>query len=288
MSSFDNFFGKKSSFWQFFSFKWQFSGGSGHKVHISAILIPFGASVWSNLVQFCQDLLGLHWLCESGNLINVWQKVLISRRGLGDQIWIQNGSDWLSAKMYRNLIWKSPGFVPFGANLTHFGSRSGHPDLGLYFLACFEVEIQAWRLRYNFCDKATLSRQRDSLTLGHMSLLSITSCDTMTSSIPVTSYTYLPSHRDDTVRHIRQIIARGAKMNWQLILISRTNVSFGTNLADVWPNLTTMLSFRDPGMLELAKNWSNWLEAKMFWILILNNLRFLTFWANLLQFLSNS
>ena len=31
------------------------------------------------------------------------------------------------AKMYWNLIWKSPGFVPFGANLTHFGSKSGHP-----------------------------------------------------------------------------------------------------------------------------------------------------------------
>ena len=30
-------------------------------------------------------------------------------------------------KMYWNLIWKSPGFVPFGANLTHFGSKSGHP-----------------------------------------------------------------------------------------------------------------------------------------------------------------
>ena len=28
--------------------------------------------------------------------------------------------------MYWNLIWKSPGFVPFGANLTHFGSKSGH------------------------------------------------------------------------------------------------------------------------------------------------------------------
>ena len=29
-------------------------------------------------------------------------------------------------KMYWNLIWKSPGFVPFGANLTHFGLKSGH------------------------------------------------------------------------------------------------------------------------------------------------------------------
>ena len=30
--------------------------------------------------------------------------------------------------MYWNLIWNSPGFVPFGINLTHFGSKSGHPD----------------------------------------------------------------------------------------------------------------------------------------------------------------
>ena len=34
-----------------------------------------------------------------------------------------------SAKMYWTLIWKSPGFVPFEANLTHFGSKSGHPVL---------------------------------------------------------------------------------------------------------------------------------------------------------------
>ena len=33
------------------------------------------------------------------------------------------------AKMYWNLIWKSPGFVPFGVNLTHFGPKSGHPIL---------------------------------------------------------------------------------------------------------------------------------------------------------------
>ena len=25
-----------------------------------------------------------------------------------------------------NLIWKFPGFVPFGANLTHFGAKSGN------------------------------------------------------------------------------------------------------------------------------------------------------------------
>ena len=27
-----------------------------------------------------------------------------------------------------NLIWKNPGFVPFGANLTHFGVKFVHPD----------------------------------------------------------------------------------------------------------------------------------------------------------------
>ena len=32
------------------------------------------------------------------------------------------GPIWpISAKMYWNLIWKSPGLVPFGAKLTHFG-----------------------------------------------------------------------------------------------------------------------------------------------------------------------
>ena len=28
-----------------------------------------------------------------------------------------------SSQMYWNLTWKSPGFVPFGANLTHFGAK---------------------------------------------------------------------------------------------------------------------------------------------------------------------
>ena len=27
------------------------------------------------------------------------------------------------AKIYRNLIWRSPGFFPFWANLTHFGTK---------------------------------------------------------------------------------------------------------------------------------------------------------------------
>ena len=27
------------------------------------------------------------------------------------------------------LVWKSTGFVPFGTNLTHFGSKSGHLDV---------------------------------------------------------------------------------------------------------------------------------------------------------------
>ena len=66
---------------------------------------------------------------------------------LGDLIWTQNGSDWPQmgkirdffrsdfstfcrcAKMYWNLIWKSHEFFPFGANLTHFGFKSGHPVL---------------------------------------------------------------------------------------------------------------------------------------------------------------
>ena len=32
------------------------------------------------------------------------------------------------AKMYRNLIWKSPGFFPFWDNLTHFGAKTGNPE----------------------------------------------------------------------------------------------------------------------------------------------------------------
>ena len=33
------------------------------------------------------------------------------------------------AKIYGNVIWKSPGFVSFGANLTNFGPKSGPLDV---------------------------------------------------------------------------------------------------------------------------------------------------------------
>ena len=46
-------------------------------------------------------------------------------RNFSDQISVHFGA---GAKMYWNLIWKCPGFVPFGANLTHFGPKSVHPD----------------------------------------------------------------------------------------------------------------------------------------------------------------
>ena len=32
------------------------------------------------------------------------------------------------AEMFWNLTWKSPGLVPFGANLTHFGAKSGNRE----------------------------------------------------------------------------------------------------------------------------------------------------------------
>ena len=33
------------------------------------------------------------------------------------------------ARYVLNLIWKIPGFVQFGVNLAHFGSKFGHPSL---------------------------------------------------------------------------------------------------------------------------------------------------------------
>ena len=35
----------------------------------------------------------------------------------------------IAIQMHWNLIWKSPGFVPFGANLTHFGAKSTIPGV---------------------------------------------------------------------------------------------------------------------------------------------------------------
>ena len=35
-------------------------------------------------------------------------------------------SQW--AKIYWNQLWRNHGFVPFRANLTQFGPKSGHPD----------------------------------------------------------------------------------------------------------------------------------------------------------------
>ena len=52
--------------------------------------------------------------------------------------------DFFSSKytVYLNLIWKSPGFVLFGANLTHFVQKSDIPDgcrinNMCYFILCF-------------------------------------------------------------------------------------------------------------------------------------------------------
>ena len=66
--------------------------------------------------------------------------MLVCRHGY--KIWPQSGSDWPQMGQIReifrsdsvhfgaprqnvlNLIWKFPGFVPFGANRTHFGAKS--------------------------------------------------------------------------------------------------------------------------------------------------------------------
>ena len=64
-------------------------------------------------------------------------------------------SKW--AKVYRNLIWKSPGFVPFGDNLTHFAAKPTIPGelLGVG--------------HYNFTEETTLlyrlERWRHDITL---------------------------------------------------------------------------------------------------------------------------
>ena len=48
----------------------------------------------------------------------------------------QIGPKWdksLSSQMYWNLTWKSPGFVPFWANLTHLGAKPTIPVPHIYF-----------------------------------------------------------------------------------------------------------------------------------------------------------
>ena len=45
-------------------------------------------------------------------------------------------SDQISDKIYWNLIWKSPGFVPFRANLTHFGAK---PDIGVMIVELLDL-----------------------------------------------------------------------------------------------------------------------------------------------------
>ena len=53
----------------------------------------------------------------------------------GCHIWLQSGSNWTNvtnpvsarrAKMYWDIIWKIPGFIPFGTHLTHFRPKSGN------------------------------------------------------------------------------------------------------------------------------------------------------------------
>ena len=53
-----------------------------------------------------------------------------SRVGQFGPKWYKSGTDQISppcAKLYWNLTWKSPRFVRFGANLTHFWPKSVTP-----------------------------------------------------------------------------------------------------------------------------------------------------------------
>ena len=61
-----------------------------------------------------------------------------------------SGKRWLrSSQIYWNLTWKSPGFVPFGANLTHFEAKPTIPDKHYHRTAA------TWHLNSN----STISRQ---------------------------------------------------------------------------------------------------------------------------------
>ena len=51
----------------------------------------------------------------------------------------QIGPKW--DKMYWNLIWKSPGFVPFGANLTHFVPKSYYSDFHVLLFSYFCIYL---------------------------------------------------------------------------------------------------------------------------------------------------
>ena len=64
-----------------------------------------------------------------------------------DQISVLFGSDLaLRAKMYWNLIWKSPGFVPLWANLTHFGAKPTIPVYALLLVSCSFYSISLTRI----------------------------------------------------------------------------------------------------------------------------------------------
>ena len=75
------------------------------------------------------------------------------------RFWLQSGSDcpklvksgafsdqisvhWAPGRqMYWNLIWKIPGFVPFGANLTRFGAK---PTIPANQYHVFLFSLQTW------------------------------------------------------------------------------------------------------------------------------------------------
>ena len=152
--------------------------------------------------------------------------------------------------MYWNLIWKSPGFVSFGANLTNFGAKPTIPDTGS---GQFDVE---WRSVVH-----AYTRQFECEGVLHTGQFAVKECCCTWSSIwckchtlfitalisdlqrerggdrVITSLVYLPHHIKLLHGVINYFSVKVNSLPSTQKVINFSNIRFGSNIRQIGPKI---------------------------------------------------
>ena len=106
------------------------SGGSDHRRvmygRIKTSALGVGNRWFLFIIMFCWDLpQSLVSNDHTAGMVGLAAKwVRLAPNGTNPELFRSGFSAFCTpCKMHWNLIWKSSGFVPFGANLTHFGAK---------------------------------------------------------------------------------------------------------------------------------------------------------------------